>query len=254
MLEKPEDTLRADQLALAAVVRRRLEADNHAPDVKYPNDAAGAERALGEYRGLAARIDAVAPDQLAADLAERVDLDGYLDWLAFNAYLQCGDSADEAFFYASSERAADGQQHWYFRHHGWDADDLFQNCHHEGEFAIADPAGLLYCAESDLDRALIAAPELHARFVDALDRMISATLPPERVEELLAETRDELFAQLQDEAACSAMVELIAAFPEATDCERLRATVDQGIAAFDAALRARASELQALIAAQRGQP
>jgi len=254
LLEKPEDTLRVDQLALSAVVRRRLEGDNHPPEAKFPNDAAGAERALGEYLGLAAHIDALAPDQLAADLAERVDLDGYLDWLAFNAYLQCGDSADEAFFYASSERAADGTQHAYFRHHGWDADDLFRDCHFDGEFAIVDPAGLLYCAESDLDRALIAAPEIHARFVDALDRMIAATLPPERVLELLAETRSELFAQLQDEAACSAMVELIAAFPEATDCAQLRAIIDQGISAFDTALRARASELQALIAAQRGRP
>jgi hypothetical protein len=222
--------------------------------VKYPNDPAGAEQALTAYQSLAARIDEVAPDRLAADLAERVDLDGYLDWLAFNTYLQCGDSADEVFFYASRERAPDGQLRWYFRHHGWDADDLFRNCHHEGKFAIADPAGLLFCAESHLDRALVAAPEVQARFVDAVDRLISETLPPERVLELLAQTRSELFAKLQDEAACAAMTELTSAFPEATSCERVQAVIDEGARAFEVALYVRMSELQALIAAQRGAP
>ena len=37
--------------------------------------------------------------------------------------------------------------------HAWDPDDAFQSCHHNGENAVDDPHGLLYCAEGDLDKA-----------------------------------------------------------------------------------------------------
>ena len=253
LLEKPEDTLLADQLGLAAVVRRRLEADKKKPEVKFPDDAAGAEQARASYEAIAARIDEVPADQLAADLAERVDLDGYLDWLALNTYLQCGDSADEAFFYASNEPGQGGER-WYFRQHGWDADDLFRKCHHDGKFAVSEPSGLLYCAESNLDRALVVSEEIDARFVDQLERMITTTLPPERIAEVLAETRTELFAQLQDEAVCAAMSELIASYPEVTTCAAMRAVIDQRVAEFESSARARADSLKAAIDALRGAP
>lgn len=253
LIEKPEHTLRADQLALAGLVRRRLEADNLPSQAKFPNDPAGAARALDEYEALAARIDRVAPAELTADLSARFDLDGYLDWHAFNAYLQSGDSSDEAFFYASNERGADGDG-WYFRHHGWDADDLFLECHHQGRFALTDASGLLYCAESKLDRALVVSPELDARFVDRLAQLIGVTLPPDRVARLLAETRAELFVQLQDDAVCGALSELVLEAPDAARCERTRALIDEAIAGFERQLRARAGELQGAIDAQRGQP
>ena len=142
----------------------------------------------------------------------------------------------------------------YFRHIGWDSDDLFHNCHHNGQFAYADEAGLLYCAESDLDRALLVSDEVYARFVDVLDDMMRERLPEEAVFALLDQTRAELFAQLQDDAVCGAMVELIDKEPAGATCEGARAYIDSEMQHFREMLHTRAQELQGKIDAWRMQP
>jgi len=204
LLEKPDEHLREQQSALGTLVRRRMDANGEPAELIFPRpDRIGpaADDLLAEYDRLIAPIDEVAPDDLYAALARRLDLDNYLRWLALQTYFQCGDYVDETFFYASDESAArDGG--WYFRNLGWDTDDLFKPCHHRGDKAHRDPRGIVYCAEGALDRALFVSPDVYAHFAEALRALIANELAPDRVAQELEQVRDELLAQLQDDAVC----------------------------------------------------
>lgn len=249
LLEKPHEALRADQAALSAVVRRRLDADDIDPESKYPDpdDApADAAAALDSYLALDATIDTVAPDELYAALSASLDFDNYLRWMAVNTYLQCGDYVDETFFYASPELGAPGSG-LYFRNHGWDADDLFKTCHHDGGFAHPDPHDIVYCAEGNLDRSLFVSDDVYARFVAELQALIAQTFPPGEVSALLRDVRDALFALLQDDEVCAAMGELVAAYPEAASCAQMRPIIEESMAEFEQLVRDRAALLQAKI-------
>lgn len=62
----------------------------------------------------------------------------------------------------------------YWRVNIWDTDDSWSAvCHHDAEDALFDPHGLLFCAEADLDRALLRSPDLLARFADTLEHLIT---------------------------------------------------------------------------------
>jgi hypothetical protein len=250
LIEKPEEAAISSRLAPSAVVRRRFEAQKKAPDIKFPDDPDGAELARTQYEALAALVDQVEPDVLGTALDEQMDFEGYLRWLAINSYLQCGDSADEMFFYASNESGAPNGGP-YFRIHGWDSDDLFEPCHHSGGYAMNDPAGVAYCAESRLDRALLVSDAVEAHYVDVLDEVMTDAWPATAVDALLDQTRAQLFAQLQDESVCAAMSELIAIDPEAAQCARARADIDDAFSLFRDKLAARSALLRDAIAAWR---
>ena len=244
LLEKPTEALRRDQLALAAVLRRRFDPEDKPEDVKWPPDPAGQAAALAAYDDLVGLVDAAPPGDLREALAARMDLDGYLTWLAFQTYFGNGDYVDELYLYASAE--ADG---WYWRALGWDPDDLISACHHGGQHAFDDPHGILYCAEGDLERALLVSDEVYAGFVDALERLLVDELPLAAVEAALAGVRDDLFALLDDEETCAAMAELD---HEHEGCVAARAEIQGHMDAFLAAVAERHGELLAQIGQYRG--
>jgi hypothetical protein len=203
LVEKPDEGLRRRQAALAGLIRRRNDALGEAPESSYPKPEREpdlAEQAVGEYQQLIAQIDALAPSALYDALSARLDLDAYLRWLALMTYFQCGDYVDEVFFYASDEAAASG---WYFRTLGWDADDLFSACHHEGMNALADPHGILYCAEGKLDRALLVSPQIYGRFAKLLQELMAAELAEDQISRELSEIHDELVELLSEDAICA---------------------------------------------------
>jgi hypothetical protein len=56
-------------------------------------------------------------------------------------------------------------------------DDLMSDCHYGGvSHALDDPHGLLFCAESDLDYALLRSPRLYRRFADRLHHLLTVHL------------------------------------------------------------------------------
>ena len=242
LLQKPVDTLRRDLAALAGVIRRRFDPEDKPEDIDYPDDDAGRAWAIDEYHALLALVDAVPPAQLGDALAARFDLDGYLRWLALTSYLHNGDFVDEAFFYLSDE--APGP---WFRQHGWDSDGLFTPCHHGGNFAFEDPHGLTFCLEGHLDRALLVSDAIYARYVAALEALITEQAPPELVADVLDGVRADLVARLGDDATCAAMSEV-----GARDCAGLVAAIDARVAFLKGAVVARAAELATGIAAWRG--
>lgn len=204
LLGDAADSLVDRMVQPATVLRRRFDPEDEPVDVKYPNDTAGMAVAAGQYALLVETVFTTPAESLLETLSARMDFDGYLRWLAFNALFYNGDFVDEAYFYASRE----AQGAWYFRFMGWDADDLFSSCHHGGKWALPDPNGLLYCAEADLDVALIRSNAVYARYVEWIGYLAQNDLAQPVIEQVMGEVRAELFAVLNDDETATAMVEL----------------------------------------------
>lgn len=243
MLDHTTDALRDDRVAVSAVVRRRFEPDGLPEDIKHPDGKAAQEIARSRYRELADLGRYGAPETLAEKLAAKMDLDTYLRWLAFNTFMKNGDYVDEAIFYASPE--AGGQ--WYFRHVGWDPDDLFSDCHHYGKYALDDGWGLLYCAEAHLDHAVVRSPAVMARYVTELETLLKVALPDKALDDTMAEVQAELFAILDDDATAAAMTALVQANPAAKSAAGARKDIAAKMAAMLAKAKARRGELVSAI-------
>jgi hypothetical protein len=163
-------------------------------------------------------LEGLAGDQLMAAAAERIDLDGYLTWVALMTALKNGDYVDELLMTATDARAPGGaiREHWSFA--GWDNDDLFTDCHFAGGHAMSDPNQLLYCVEGNLDEILLADPVVYRRYVDRLQDVLD-WLSPEKMQEALDRTGAALLPFFERPEICLAMIELLAANPGATEPE-----------------------------------
>jgi hypothetical protein len=154
-------------------------------------------------------------------------MESYLRWLAFNTYMQSGDYADEVYFYASAEATS-----WYFRVHAWDSDDLFRKCHYKSKYVHDDPAGIVYCSEGDLDKALFASAAVYERFLDALEAWITSDLSGPVLEAAVAKAQGRLFAVLQNDATCAAMTELVKDDASLAECNAMRAEISADMDTF----------------------
>jgi hypothetical protein len=242
LLEKPDESLRSQKSNLAGLVRRRYDPGDQPPESQWPKPERDPERAtqnIDAYLAVVALIDTTPPDALAKALSARLDLDQYLRWLSVMTYFQSGDYADEVFFYASEEAAADGG--WYFRTMGWDADDLFVSCHHNGKYMIPDPHGLLFCLEGNLDRALFVAPDIYTRFATGLLSLIEGPLATTEVFGKLDALHAELLGLLQDDAVCAGTGLVLDEEP--ATCAALHPWLDGIITDFQSKVRARSNGL-----------
>ena len=241
MLEKPDESLRSQQSELAGLIRRRYDPANEAPKSQWPKatrEPVRAAHAIEQYLALVALLDTSPPEALADALSQRLDLDEYLRWLAVMNYFQSGDYADEVFFYASDEAAAGG---WYFRTHGWDSDDLFRSCHHDGKYMIKDPHGLLYCLEGNLDRALFIAPDIYRRFALQLRALIQGPLAQSAVYQELDDIHAELQRLLTEDAVCAGTGLMLDEQP--ATCATLHPWLDTAITNFKGSVRGRSNGL-----------
>ena len=237
LLEKPDETLPGDHLALEAVIRRRFDPEDKPEDVKFPKDVAQATEVLGAYKETTALVETEPTESLGEALDARIDLDRHLLYLAFQAVMQNGDYVDEAYFYGVRE-GENPNAPLYFRPMGWDSDDLFSVCHHQGVHATPDPHGVAFCVEGDLELAIYASDDLYDRFAQHVETLLTQTLTPEIVAQRVGAVRDELFSVLDDEASCAAMVEVGAA-----NCADLHAHIEARMGNFLGKVAAKNDEL-----------
>ena len=148
-----------------------------------------------------------------------------------------GDYVDEAYFYGLRE-GGDPDVPLYFKPMGWDSDDLFSPCHHQGVHATPDDHGIAYCVEGDLELSIYSADDLYERFAEQVEELLTVTLTPEIVATRVGAVRDELFAVLSHEEACAAMVEV-----GAQDCATLHAHLEARMNDFLAKVADRNEEL-----------
>jgi hypothetical protein len=237
LLEKPDETLPGDHLALEAVIRRRFDPEDKPEDVKFPADPVAAEAALSAYKEITALVETEPAGSLGGALDRRVDLDRHLLYLAFQTVMKNGDYVDEAYFYGLRE-GEDPDAPLYFRPMGWDSDDLFSVCHHQGKFETPDPNGVAYCVEGDLELSIYADEDVYERFADHVERLLTVDLTPEIVATRVGAVRDELFGVLSHDGACAAMVEV-----GAEDCAALHAHMEARMSDFLDKVAARNDEL-----------
>lgn len=237
LLEKPDETLPGDHLALEGVIRRRFDPEDKPEDVKFPKDEAAAQEVLAAYKEVTALVETESAGALADALDARVDLDRHLLYLAFQAVMKNGDYVDEAYFYGVRE-GEDPEVPLYFRPMGWDSDDLFSPCHHQGKHATPDPHGVAFCVEGDLELAIYADGDVYERFAEHVETLLTQTLTPEIVAQRVGAVRDELFSVLDEEPACVAMVEV-----GAPDCATLQAHIEGRMSDFLTKVQQRNDEL-----------
>jgi len=202
LIERPEDAMRDGGLATETVVRRRYDIFGELADVKYPADPIEAEAARLRFEEIGDLALAGPAGTLDADLRARLDLDSYLRQLAAFSVLQNGDYIDEAFFYAALEPAAE-----YYRSSGWDTDDIGNPCHGGGGNAIVDACGLTYCAEAEIDHALLRSTEVYDRYQAALGDVL-AHLTPAVMASAMAQAEAELRAAISDDVTAQALLEM----------------------------------------------
>lgn len=239
LLEKPDEHLKRNQLALAAVVRRRFDANGQPAELKYPKADRDPELAAAMMAAYDASVGRSALD--AEGIRQRFDVDSYLRWLALQSFFQCGDYIDETFVYGSEELGR-----VYFHNLGWDTDDLYEACHHGGKYAYPDPAGLTFCAEAVLDHTLLSAADVYRQYALTLRDLLRSELDPDRVAGELRSVHDELFGHLVDDAVCTGTGESIDGQP--ATCERFRPWIEARMAQLETDMRARAELLRARLA------
>jgi hypothetical protein len=238
MVQRPEDVLRTDDAGVVSVIRRRYDIKGEPAEVKYPDEPPASDAALATYNELASIATTAPVADIAPQLDARMDLDAYLRWVALNSLLHNGDYIDEAFFYASAEDNA-----WFHRVMGWDLDDLFEDCHAGGADAIADPCGLTYCMEAQIDQALVRSPEVYQRYLVALGAVLEA-LPPEKLASTMNAVRDDLWDVLDDDETSAALTEMVKENPGAVSLSVARADIGSHMDTMLAAAVARHAQLK----------
>jgi hypothetical protein len=214
LTQKSDDTLERDSSRVSAVLRRRDDAPgDHLEVEKSRGDP---EDAIGAWESFQQSLTAYGGDQLLAAASARIDVDGYLTWVAMMTVLENGDYIDEVLFTATDARspAGDIPEFWTFT--AWDNDDLFSTCHHGGKWAMVDPNELLYCVEAEIDYILLADPYVYGHYTDLM-RDLLARLTPERMQEAIDRTGAALLPWFERPEICQAMEELLMANPAAAD-------------------------------------
>jgi hypothetical protein len=241
VVHRPERALRDVGLGVTSVIRRRYDVLAQPAEVKYPEDPDLAAAALARFDELGDLAQGGAPETLAAELDARLDLDAYLRMLALYSLLVNGDYIDEAYFTSSLEEDAER-----YTLMGWDTDDLLSACHGDGDLAIADDCGLTYCAEAELDHALLRSPEVYRRYLEEL-ALVLQSVTAARLEATMDAVQADLWAVLTDDETAAALTEMIAENPDAATVAGARADIAGAMAAaLDAVDSRRAALADAL--------
>lgn len=241
IVEKPKDELRRDSGYLRGIVRRNADLEGEESEGKYGH--VDKQQALDDYLAFLSAVEQAPAGQVLETLEARMDIDQYLRWIALMTLLGNGDYSDEAYFIASESVDASLEPTDLYSIMGWDPENLLQECHHDGQYALDDPNGLLHCAEAQLDHTIFADAEVYARYVDVLESVLDA-VTQEDFETIVDQTYAILDSYFQRDEVRLAMVEIIEGNPDAAtyegimeDVEERRVEMKAGFVANQARLR-----------------
>ena len=249
LIDKVTESLERDYGSLRSVIRRSLDMRGDLPEIKVGRSSE--EEALDEYNDLLTDAEGPTGEALVRLLEDRLDLDAYLRWLAFNIAVQSGDYVDELWLFATDSLAEDGTTVGRFGLIGWDPDDLLAPCHYLGEFEITDSWGLLYCTESVLDHIILSDTVVYKRYVDILGEILNGVLSADSVSDTLEIVADQVMPWFKSPTITAAMVELVANEPRAIDPAVAMLQVGLAIDRLELLLAERRELLQNRIAVYR---
>jgi hypothetical protein len=224
LLEKTKEALLEDNSRVHAVIRRRFDPGETPSELKYPSDGDINGPAGSAYFALTTGGEGLAGEELLAEMNRRMDFDQFLRILAFQTLMGNGDYVDEMIFY-STEAVREGLRREWYQVMAWDMDDLFSACHHSGKHAMDDPFDILYCAEGNIEKAVMLDSAVYARFVELLEEMMTVEVTAGQVDTALEETAAVLLPFFDDPKLCAAMTVLVQKNPEATEPATAKADI-----------------------------
>jgi len=248
LLEKTKEALLEDNSRVHSIIRRRFDPGEAPSEVKYPSDGTINGPAGEAFLALPQVGEELAGEALLAEMNRLMNFDQFLLNLAFQTLMGNGDYVDEMIFY-STEAVREGEVREWFRLMAWDMDDLFSACHHSGKHAMEDPHEVLYCAEGNIEKAVMTDPAVYARFIELLEELINEKLAAEHLNAALEETAAELLPFFDDPKLCSAMTVLVQNNPEAVEPEVAKADIEEHMDTLRGQYAARRDKLVARIQA-----
>ena len=217
LLEKRKEALLEDHSRMKTILRRRFDPGEKPPDVEYPAGLSADNPLVDAYFELTSALESLSGENLVVELEARLDLDQFLRLLAFMTLTGNGDYVDELIFYSLEAVRAEGAVEW-FKVMAWDMDDLFSSCHHSGKHAMDDPYKLLFCAEGNLEKAIMFDPLVYDRFVVHLEELMTR-VTADRLDEAVNETAAVLLPYFERPEICEVMAVLLKSNPEAVEPE-----------------------------------
>ncbi len=132
-------------------------------------------------------------EQLYNELSALIDLDMYMDWLAFNFFVRNGDYSDEIFLYIERDEKR-------FKIIPWDYDDIFSSAPHEGKNTNQKAEGdkFIFSSEDALDKKISEDPYLREKYHERF-RLLLNNLTEETIKEVLEHVYQELYPYFSDE-------------------------------------------------------
>jgi len=216
LLEKTKEALLEDNSRVKTILRRRFDPGGKPPEVKYPSGVAADNPLLDPYWAVVAIADGLSGEELVDEMQTLIDLDQFLTLVAFHTLTGNGDWVDELFWY-SMEAFREGAVVEWYRFMAWDMDDLFSACHHSGKHAMEDPHDILFCAEGNLEKAILLDPAIYERFITILEDLMYNQVTSAHLDAALAETEAALLPWFDRPEICGAMAVLLKQNPEAAD-------------------------------------
>jgi len=171
VIERPEDwAIRKEKSPL--VLRRGYNHQIEKTKSGKKSDRDDVKKYKKQYSQIYKDLTKFEGEELYKALSERLDLDSYMKWLAFNFIVRNGDYSDEVFFYIVPEIKK-------YRIIPWDYDDIFARAPHEGSLqrnkAIGDK--LIFSSEDDLDKKIASDPYLYKVYLTKFNEVLEIFTP-----------------------------------------------------------------------------
>ena len=250
LVEKTLEELRRDNSAARSVLRRRIAPPDDYVEVKWARNGDN-QAAIDAMDGFITEISALSGTQLEAAMEARIDVDQYLTFIAAQTIWHNGDYVDEAFYVSTDTLDATGTAGDFYETMGWDADDLFSDCHYGGNYAFVDPNQIAYCAEAAIDLVILGDALMYGRYVDKVEELLLTRLTIADFSAALETTRADILPWFARADICAAMVRLLQENPGAIDPAVAQADISWSIDNLDNAFASRHALLLARIAAYR---
>ena len=212
MLEKTTESLRLSNARVRSIFRRRGY-DGH-PEVEWTDIEEAL--ALENYQTPETLLATLEDEALEEALRKVMDLDQYFEWIALMSLLQNGDFVDETWVLATETIDPDNAPYDYYTYITWDPDDLFSECHKDGQYAIVDPHELLYCVENSFDHTIFSRPYFYDLWVHTLERVLDE-ITEESFNAYTDQTAAHLLPFFAEQDTRKAMIELLLENPSITD-------------------------------------
>lgn len=185
LVERPQDWA-IQEAKSPIVIRRGYRHSIEKAKLSKPLAKSKAKEYEDSFKSIYQLLKNESGSKLYESLKQKLDLENYMSWMAFNFLVRNGDYADEVFFYIDPKSGL-------FRVIPWDYDDIFSAFPHEGLAAQrSDPTPYIFSKEDELDKKIAEDEFLYARYLEVL-KGTGTKLSVAKLKSIFEETYAELY-------------------------------------------------------------